>query len=151
MLATIGYEGADLEDFLETLRRAQIEVLVDVRDRAQSRRKGFSKTALSQALNGAGIQYLHYPELGDPKPGRDAARSGDWDTFRRIYRAVIKSDDAQKAIEAIKGVLEKNSACLLCYERDPATCHRAIVADNIRNQLEIEVRHLGVRKFDQAA
>jgi len=82
MIATIGYEKASIEDFISTLLASDIEILIDVRDRAQSRRPGFSKTALAAAVRRVGIDYIHLKALGDPKDGRDAARSGEIEKFR---------------------------------------------------------------------
>ena len=151
MLNTIGYEGASLDDFLDTLQAAEVEVLVDVRDRAQSRKKGFSKTALSNALSERGIRYLHLKVLGDPKEGREAARSGNWKKFDSIYRNVLATSEAKAAIQSIVEIIESESACLLCYERDHTTCHRKYISDNIDLQNGKKTRHLGVRKFAKAA
>jgi len=151
MLNTIGYEGADLGDFLETLEIAQVQVLIDVRDRAQSRKKGFSKTALSNALAERGIRYLHLRVLGDPKEGREAARAGNWKKFDRIYRSVMKTEAAKNAIAEIKEIVSEENACLLCYERDHTTCHRKYISDSIDLQTVSKTRHLGVRKFAKAA
>ena len=46
-LFTIGYEGATVPALLETLREARVELLVDIRAVANSRRPGFAKTALA--------------------------------------------------------------------------------------------------------
>ena len=151
MLNTIGYEGSDLSDFIASVSNAGVEVLVDVRDRAQSRKKGFSKTALSEALNAAGIEYLHLRELGDPKEGRDAARSGQWAKFLKIYGKVLASDVAQDAMDLIVKLSNEKSVCLLCYERDHKTCHRKCITDEIENRAGKKARHLGVRKFERAA
>ena len=151
MLNTIGYEGASLEDFIQTLEEANVEVLLDIRDRAQSRKKGFSKTALSNALQNHGIEYVHLKELGDPKEGRLAARSGNWDEFDRIYRDVMASQEAIAALEYIRGISENTVACLLCYERDHKTCHRKYVSDAIDLQTGTKTRHLGVRRYASAA
>lgn len=151
MLNTIGYESADLFDFVETLKKAEINLLVDVRDRAQSRRRGFSKTALAEAVNEAGIEYLHLRQLGDPKEGREAARAGQWEKFHRIYEAVMQSDLAQDAIALIQSVCEQKNVCLLCYERDHTTCHRKCISDELERRLGEKTRHLGVRKFSKAA
>ena len=51
---TIGYEGATLCDFLATLQLAGVQSVLDVREVAQSRRRGFSKTALAEALKEVG-------------------------------------------------------------------------------------------------
>lgn len=151
MINTIGYEGSDLSDFIASVSEVGIEVLVDVRDRAQSRKKGFSKTALSEALNAAGIDYLHLRELGDPKEGREAARSGQWTKFYKIYAKVLASDVAQNAVAHIIGLSQSQSVCLLCYERDHRTCHRKCITDEIESQIGMKARHLGVRKFERAA
>jgi len=130
---------------------AEVKILVDVRDRAQSRKKGFSKTALSNALEERGIKYLHLKVLGDPKEGREAARAGNWKKFDKIYRAVLKTDAAQNALTEITEIISKERACLLCYERDHTTCHRKYISDNIDLQTSSKTRHLGVRKFANAA
>ena len=89
-LFTIGYEGTDIDRFVETLKIVGVEVVADVRAVALSRKKGFSKSALSARLMADGMEYLHFVELGDPKPGRDAARAGLYDEFRKIYRRHLK-------------------------------------------------------------
>lgn len=58
-LATIGYQGAPLPAFLATLKAARVTLLLDVRGLPLSRRKGFSKTPLSEALMRIGIGYRH--------------------------------------------------------------------------------------------
>jgi hypothetical protein len=79
MLFTIGYEGATLPEVIGRLRAAGVEVVVDVRAVAASRRAGFSKTVLRESLAAEGIGYEHVRALGTPKPGRDAAaRRASW-------------------------------------------------------------------------
>ena len=118
MINTIGYEGADLSDFISSVSEAGIKTLVDVRDRAQSRKKGFSKTALSEALNAAGIDYLHLRELGDPKEGREAARSGQWAKFHKIYSKVLASNVAQNAVAQIIKLSESQNTPHNCLQFD---------------------------------
>jgi len=151
MINTIGYESANLDDFIMSASDAGIEILIDVRDRAQSRKKGFSKTALSEALNSVGIEYLHLRELGDPKEGREAARSGQWAKFHKIYGEVLNSEKAQSAMELITNLSKTKSVCLLCYERDHKTCHRKCITDEIERRVGEKARHLGVRKYVSAA
>ncbi len=47
-LATVGYEGTNVEHFLDALRGAKVQLLVDVRALASSRRPGFAKTKLAK-------------------------------------------------------------------------------------------------------
>lgn len=151
MINTIGYESSSIEDFIASISNAGIEILIDVRDRAQSRKKGFSKTALSEALNIAGIEYIHLRELGDPKEGRNAARNKQWNKFYKIYGEVLASQNAQSAMELIVSLSEEKSVCLLCYERDHKTCHRKCITDEIEKRSGKKARHLGVRKYAAAA
>lgn len=75
-LFTIGYEGAALDDFMRILKAAKVDVLLDVRELAMSRRKGFSKTALGGALTDAGIHYRHEKQPGHPnRSGIGCART----------------------------------------------------------------------------
>jgi len=146
MVATIGYERASLVDFIATLQLSGIEILVDIRDRAQSRRAGFSKSALSDALRSVGISYVHMRELGDPKEGRDAARRGDFDEFRAIFAGVLEKKEAIEALAKLEELASANEVCLMCFERDQTTCHRKIVADRLEGKLGHKSRHLGVRE-----
>ena len=143
-LFTIGYEGAVIKDFIETLRAFDIKVLVDIREVPVSRKRGFSKNALAQALEQVKIRYVHLRDLGDPKPGREAARRGDMSAFEQIFREHIRTDKALKALEQARGIAYKDRACLLCFERDYSSCHRNIVAEEMLGHEINEIRHLDV-------
>ena len=64
---TIGYERTGVPDFVATLKAANIQTLVDVREVANSRRTGFAKKSLAANLGQAGIGYIHMKALGTPK------------------------------------------------------------------------------------
>ena len=142
---TIGYERSAIEDFVATLRSASVEGLIDVREAPVSRKRGFSKTALAETLANAGVGYRHLGDLGNPKPGRDAAKRGDIPAFQRIFRAHLDSRGAQRALAQAIGIAAAVRTCLLCFERDAATCHRAIVAQEMANRGAFRIRHLIVR------
>jgi uncharacterized protein (DUF488 family) len=128
---TIGYEGSNIFDFISTLKSAGVHTLADVRQVTVSRKKGFSKNGLRELLAENQIAYVHFKELGDPKPGREAARRGDFTDFRRIYGEHISGAAAQSALEDLAKVASKNLTCMMCYERDPRECHRTIVANHL--------------------
>lgn len=144
-ILTIGYEKSSIEDFIATLKLCEVEVLVDIRDVPVSRKRGFSKRALSDAVNHVGLEYIHVRELGDPKPGRDAARRGDIEVFERIFRSHLMGEDAQAALDDVLEIASRARVCLLCFERDHSCCHRAIVAAELANRETFKIRHLGVR------
>lgn len=131
ILYTIGYEGTDIERFVATLKAVGVTTLADVRAVAISRKKGFSKTALQARLEGEGIKYEHLVELGDPKPGREAARAGRIDAFRKIYSCHLARVESEAALQSLAGLVSAQPTCILCFERDPATCHRSIVANQL--------------------
>jgi len=128
---TIGYEGTDIEKFVRTLQVVGVQVLADVRALPLSRKKGFSKNVLRERLEQAGIEYHSYQRLGDPKPGRDAARAGRFDEFRKIYTNHIETDAAKEKVAELSLTASKKITCMLCFERDPKTCHRTIIAEKL--------------------
>ena len=139
---TVGYEGTDIDRFIQTLKAVGIEQLADVRAVAVSRKPGFSKTKLASRLYEAGIEYAHFVALGDPKPGREAARAGEYDLFRAIYGAHIETSAAQVALRDLVEFTQSAPTCLLCFERDPGTCHRTIVAEEVLEETGFEVFNL---------
>ncbi|MBV9548987.1 MAG: DUF488 domain-containing protein [Alphaproteobacteria bacterium] len=141
-LYTVGYEGADLSDFLITLQIHKIKQVIDVRDLPLSRKRGFSKNALAAALADLDIAYLHLKSLGDPKPGREAARNGDTAGFRRIYSRHLSGNAARAGLIEATTAARKTTSSLLCYERDHSDCHRAIIAEKLKS--EFTVHHITV-------
>src|SRR3954470_19174993 len=141
-LATIGYEGATVPKFLEALTAAKVQLLVDVRAVASSRRPGFAKTALAANLETAGIDYLHFRALGTPADGRAAARPGKHDQMRKIFLKHLATAGAQDELHHLADLVESRRVCILCFEADPAHCHRSIVAEALGKLVDVDVRHL---------
>ena len=141
-IATIGYEAATVPRVIEALKEAKVELLIDVRAIAASRRAGFSKTLLSGSLNEAGIEYLHLRWLGTPKEGRDAARAGRAAEMHEIFHEHMRTDAALAALEQAVVESRQKRLCLLCLEADPIACHRSIVADMMLGETSAEVVHL---------
>jgi len=143
VVATIGYQGATIAGVLQALAEARIELLVDVRAVAGSRRPGFSKTPLDANLRGAGIGYLHLRGLGTPALGRAAARAGRHSEMRAIFRKHLDRQEARAELDALADIVQGGRrVCLFCFEADPAHCHRSLVAKGLGELVPIEVRHL---------
>lgn len=142
-VATVGYEGTTVDAFLRTLRDARVELLVDVRAVASSRRPGFAKTRLAANLAEAGIDYLHLRGLGTPADGRAAARAGRHAEMHRIFGAHLATDEAQGELHALADVVRTGRrVALLCFEADPAHCHRTLVATALADLVPVRVTHL---------
>lgn len=141
-LFTIGYEGKTQAEFLDELAAAGVELLIDVRAVAASRRPGFSKTALANGLSRRGIGYLHLRALGTPADGRAAARAGRVGEMRAIYAGQLDTPEAALAMEQVLAAAGEKRAALLCYEREAADCHRSMLAERMLARDAFEVRDL---------
>jgi uncharacterized protein (DUF488 family) len=125
-LFTFGYEGLELPAFIGRLRQACVQTVVDVRELPLSRKKGFSKTALSENLAAHGIAYFHVPTLGCPKDVRDAYRiDGDWARYTRGFMKHLSQQDA--CVRELAKLARSTTACLVCFEADFSACHRTYV------------------------
>lgn len=124
---TIGYEGTTMEAFLAALKAAGVEQVIDVRALPLSRRPGFSKNGLAATLKDAGIGYVHLKALGTPKPGRDAAKKGDWQTMEAVYARQLELPEAQAEAAKMRALAAEKPSALLCFERDPRHCHRTML------------------------
>jgi len=147
-LFTIGYEQSTATDFFAALSKAKVGLVADVRAVAASRRPGFSKRQLAAGLDEHGIFYVHLQKLGTPKEGRLAARSGHASEMLRIYERHLATPDAERELDELTALAKASLAksgrplCLLCYERDPAFCHRQRLASELAARLDIKVAHL---------
>jgi uncharacterized protein (DUF488 family) len=140
-LFTTGYEGRSLPQFLKDLQGAGVSLLVDVRDAPVSRKPGFSKHALAQALQDAGIQYRHIRALGCPKAIRDRHKSdGDWQRYTEDFMKHLAQQ--APAIEELRALSVTQSTAVLCYEADFSRCHRTYVARAVKRNSGASIRHI---------
>ena len=142
-LATIGYEQAVQSQVVDELTRAKVDILVDVRAVAASRKPGFSKNQLAAGLDEKGIAYLHLQKLGTPKEGREAARSGNMKKLFSIYSKHLKTKGAQEEMDELETLAKSGKrVCILCFERNPDECHRQWIAEEIEERTGAKVEHL---------
>jgi uncharacterized protein (DUF488 family) len=154
-LATIGVYGADLERFLATLREAGVNLLLDVRQRRGVRGAEYAwanAKRLEAELAEAGIGYLHLPELAPTTAMREAQYEADAarhegkrsrtiisPTYTQLYTEQIL-DPAD--LEPIVRFIGRSTAALFCVERDPAACHRSLVAAHLAREFDFRVVNL---------
>jgi uncharacterized protein (DUF488 family) len=147
-LFTLGYEGADLSDFLSVLKQQRIDLLLDVRELPLSRRKGFSKNALREALEDHSIGYRHERNLGSPKTLRHRLYAdGDYKTFFRDFAKHLKG---QKDLLGTLAEELTGNVVLVCYEKDYRTCHRSAVATALAALTDAAPTHLEVTADEPA-
>jgi uncharacterized protein (DUF488 family) len=142
-LHTIGYEGHTLESYLNSLLRAGVTVLCDVRRNPISRKYGFSKGALSRACERLGIRYEHLPKLGiasERRRGLDSQE--DYDALFADYERKWLPKQTESLGRIREWTRAGGCVALTCYERSPQQCHRHCVAEVLEVQLGSDAKHL---------
>jgi|ERR1017187_2580574 uncharacterized protein (DUF488 family) len=142
-LFTIGYEKRSFDEFLAVLKAAGIDVVIDVRETAWTRKHGFSKSGLTTGLAAAGIEYVHARFAGNPKRLRAAAT--DHAEIVAKYREHLSAsprilDELDQLIDGYLAAGKK--VALTCYERHPDDCHRGVLAEAWRERRHGHVVHL---------
>ena len=126
---TIGYEGATQSEVIAVLKDAGVRLLADIRAVPLSRRPGFSKNVLAAGLKEAGIDYVGLKALGTPPEGREAARKGNHARLAEVYAGQLTLPEAMVQAAQLKDMAVERATALLCFERDPAGCHRSWLVD----------------------
>lgn len=142
-LFTVGYQGGKISDLIQQLKKLKIKAVVDVRENPVSRKPGFSKLQLNKELGKKGIHYLHYQELGTPRPLRDyLINNQDYDSFFSKYKSYLS--EYNDSLDDLVELGTKEKICLLCFEKDAAYCHRKVITDYLteKHQQNITITHL---------
>jgi uncharacterized protein (DUF488 family) len=134
-----GYEGRDIDSFVASLLGSRIDVVADVRLTPISRKKGFSKTRLGQALAEAGIEYTHLRGLGNPKENRAPFWDGRLDVGRARFRDVLRSEEAQADLDRLAEHAQQSRVAVLCFEKDESRCHRQVVLETVCKRAAVPV------------
>lgn len=125
---SIGYEGWTLPHFVESLTHFGVGKVFDVRLTPMSRKPGFSRRALCEALAEAGIEYIHEPELGNPRENRQHFQSGDVQQGYRVMRELLDNGSGE-ALHRVVQAASDGSVAVLCVERSAINCHRHVITD----------------------
>lgn len=154
-IATIGVYGFDRDSFLATLAAAEIDLLLDVRQRRGVRGSEYAwanSQRLQAALAEGGIGYSHLKELAPTTAMRQLQyREDDRRGEGKRSRTALAPEYARLYTEQILDPLDleptirwigNSSAALLCVERDPEACHRSLIAARLRDEWGFEVKHL---------
>lgn len=130
---TVGHSNRSLAEFVEILRSAKIQTLVDVRRFPMSRRHPhFNTGPLRDELASIGVAYRHLPELGGYRESRGTqcqSPNDGWPSgFLRNYADYAMTETFQAALTAFRQSLRPRSA-LMCAEKSWRDCHRQIISD----------------------
>lgn len=141
-IVSVGYEGRTIEDFVSDLQQAGVQTVADVRLNAISRKAGFSKTRLREALAAAGIDYRHMRSLGNAKENRQPFWDGRVDEGRRVFRESLQAPTAEESLEELSELARDQVVAIFCFERDVEKCHRKVIIDQVRGTTAVPVMAL---------
>ncbi|MEA2403440.1 MAG: hypothetical protein QOE08_87 [Thermoleophilaceae bacterium] len=155
-IATIGVYGFTGDTFLDALRGAGVQQVLDVRQRRGVRGPEYAwanSARLQAALAAEGIAYEHHKELAPTTELRhlqyaEDAREGVGKRSRarlapeyveRYTREILDQADLGALVEALPA---DGAAALMCVERDPAACHRSLIAGRLEAEHGLTPVHL---------
>lgn len=136
---TIGHSDHPIERFIALLLAQQIDVLVDVRSAPWSRRfPQYAKDALVGALKDVGVRYVWMGERlgGRPSPRLRAQMQGEG------YAGMAETPFFREGIASVLRGRSSHRLALMCAERDPVDCHRALLVGRALATAGGEVAHL---------
>jgi uncharacterized protein (DUF488 family) len=156
-IVTIGVYGFDEAGFFQALQEAKVDTFCDIRQRRGVRGAvyAFANSQRLQArLIELGVRYLHRKELAPTKSVRKVQaeadkvgktakrqRTGLDKAFVEAYRAKCLAHFQPQSLLDDLGP-DARVVALFCVEREPAACHRSLVAEVLAKELNLEVEHI---------
>lgn len=139
VLYTIGHSNQTMERFLDLLGQHGIEAIADVRSSPYCRyATHFSKHSLKPELRERGIAYVFLGhELGARREEEECYREGKVE-----FERVAATPAFQKGLARLLKGASKMTVAVLCAEKDPLTCHRAILIARHASGLVSNIRHI---------
>lgn len=143
-IVSAGYEGRSIEEFVKALQDLGVTTVADVRLNAISRKAGFSKGRLRDALANAGIEYRHLKSLGNAKDNRQPFWTGRVEEGRRVFREALTAPDAEAELAELGELAAEHVVAVLCFEADAELCHRQVVIDQVVGARGVPTANLAV-------
>lgn len=136
---TIGHSNQNVEEFISLLNKYEVTALADVRSHPYSRYlPHFNQANLKESLINQGIRYVFLGrELG--------ARSDDLDCYikgKAVYERIAKTEAFHQGIQRVLEGVQKYKIALMCAEKDPITCHRAILVCQHLKRSNLNINHI---------
>jgi uncharacterized protein (DUF488 family) len=136
---TIGHSNHAADDFVALLRRHAIATLADVRSTPASRRHPwFGRARLEATLRGCGIAYAFLGDALGARPADPALYRDGRADFARMAATPAFGDAVARLVERAG----RERVALLCAEREPLDCHRALLVARSLADLGLRVRHI---------
>lgn len=138
-LFTVGHSNQGIDRFVSLLHQHKITALADVRSHPYSRYlPHFNQSALKAVLNREKIYYVFL--------GRNlGARPDDPDCYvegKAVYEKIAATVAFDEGIQRIVKGAQQQRIALMCAEKDPITCHRAILICQHLRKFGLEIKHI---------
>jgi|SRR5580700_11067780 uncharacterized protein (DUF488 family) len=148
---TIGHSTHGAEEFIKMLKVHDIKLLADIRSYPGSKRyPHFNKEILPGLLKGAGIDYIHLPQLGGRrKTSKDSINSGWRNDAFRGYADYMQTEEFKKGIKELERIASKQSTAYMCSEAVWWKCHRSLVSDYLKNEGWTVIHILSITKSEE--
>ena len=131
---SVGHSNRSFDEFADILVDAAIDLVVDVRSFPRSRSNPvFNIDILPGSLQGRGIAYEHWPDLGGRRKHQDDVPE-DYNALWRNrsfhnYADYALSDPFQAALQALILRAQSSNLAMMCSEAVWWRCHRRIITD----------------------
>jgi predicted RNA-binding protein with EMAP domain len=156
-IVTIGVYGFTDESFFRALQIARVDTFCDLRDRRSIRGSTYmfaNSKRLQQRLQALSIRYLHMKNLAPSASIRALQQQADQKqreqkrsreklstNFIEIYQQMyLSAFDANQFLQQCGD--DVHVLALFCVEREPAACHRSLIAERLEHDLQLSVTHL---------
>lgn len=124
---TIGYEGRNLDGFLNNLIANNVKTLVDIRNNPVSMKYGFTGRSLKHYVEETGIKYISIPELGiESRHRKNLDNQDEYAALFKIYENEILPQRNDKMALLKNLIMQEKRIALMCFEKDEQMCHRGI-------------------------
>ena len=139
VIYTIGHSTHSIENCIGLLRKNGVTALADVRSHPYSRyNPQFNREPLKSSLKADGLEYVFLgKELGARSEDRTCYQNG-----RVQFELVARTESFKQGIARVQNGMKTHRICLMCAEKDPIACHRAILVCRNLRSLDIDIRHI---------
>ncbi|MDJ0534447.1 MAG: DUF488 domain-containing protein [Xenococcaceae cyanobacterium MO_207.B15] len=138
-LFTIGHSNHNIEKFIALLKEYQVTAIADVRSSPYSRYLShFNQTELKFYLKEARISYVFLGKELGARPKDESCYADGKAIYEKIAARKLFTEGIERVIKGSK----KYNIALMCAEKEPITCHRAVLLCQHLRNYDLEINHI---------
>lgn len=138
-LFSVGHSNYEIDVFISLLQKHGVTAVADVRSHPYSRfLPHFNRTALQESLTKEGIRYVFLGrELGARPSNQDCYVDG-----KAVFERIAATEAFHEGVQRVLKGLKKHKLSLMCAEKDPLTCHRAVLVCQHLRHFDLDINHI---------